>query len=116
MHGSVDVQEPNICMQTLISTEGSPFFRSSKKKLPHSYLCGKSLSGGASQHNNELVDTCQGDSGGPFQCLPKDSGDYFIQVGITSWGFGCGQPDVPGMYTKVAGLYKWIQKETRRNG
>jgi len=34
-------------------------------------------------------DTCQGDSGGPL-IIPGDNASTDVQIGITSWGFGCG--------------------------
>jgi len=45
------------------------------------------------------VDTCQGDSGGPM--FKKNASNEWIQVGITSWGIGCAQPQAPGVYTEV---------------
>lgn len=46
----------------------------------------------------EGKDTCQGDSGGPmFRSL--SSGTY--QIGITSFGAGCGAQGYPGIYTEV---------------
>lgn len=46
-------------------------------------------------------DTCQGDSGGPlFVAVPNST--RVIQIGITSWGFGCGSPGYPGVYTQVS--------------
>lgn len=50
-------------------------------------------------------DTCQGDSGGPLY-----TGDGKLQVGITSWGKGCGRPGFPGVYTRVSQYQKWIQE------
>jgi secreted trypsin-like serine protease len=47
------------------------------------------------------VDTCNGDSGGPLES-PLEDGDYRL-VGITSWGFGCAEPNAPGVYTRIAG-------------
>ncbi|MGH3372570.1 MAG: Calx-beta domain-containing protein [Nocardioidaceae bacterium] len=44
------------------------------------------------------TDTCFGDSGGPL-LVPVDGID--IQVGDTSWGVGCGQPDRPAGYGEV---------------
>lgn len=43
-------------------------------------------------------DTCQGDSGGP---LFRRISQGYTQIGITSWGFGCGVKDVPGVYAEV---------------
>jgi hypothetical protein len=40
------------------------------------------------------LDTCQGDSGGPLSF--KAAGGGHIQVGITSWGHGCGATGFPG--------------------
>lgn len=34
----------------------------------------------------------------------------YIQVGITSWGFGCGDNNFPGVYSRVENQYQWIKK------
>jgi len=52
------------------------------------------------------VDTCQGDSGGPL--VTRMAGKW-TQVGLTSFGRGCGQPKKPGVYTKVSRFNPWIQ-------
>jgi secreted trypsin-like serine protease len=44
-------------------------------------------------------DTCQGDSGGPI-FVKKPSGSVF-QIGITSFGNGCGARGYPGVYTEA---------------
>ena len=44
------------------------------------------------------VDTCQGDSGGPM--FVATSGG-FAQIGITSYGRGCGAEGYPGVYAEV---------------
>ena len=43
-------------------------------------------------------DTCQGDSGGP---LTRGT-DNSVLTGITSWGFGCADPNLFGVYTRVS--------------
>ncbi|XP_045142790.1 tissue-type plasminogen activator [Echinops telfairi] len=48
----------------------------------------------------------KGDSGGPLVCV-KDK--RMTLVGIISWGIGCGQKDVPGVYTKVTNYLDWIR-------
>jgi secreted trypsin-like serine protease len=43
-------------------------------------------------------DTCQGDSGGPM--FAKVS-DRYTQIGVTSFGTGCGASGYPGVYAEV---------------
>lgn len=50
-------------------------------------------------------DACQGDSGGP---LVVREGLGWKQVGITSFGVGCGRPRYPGVYTRVSEFEAWI--------
>lgn len=48
---------------------------------------------------NGGVDSCDGDSGGP---LMAPDGDDQVLVGIVSWGYGCAEPGIPGVYAEVA--------------
>lgn len=50
----------------------------------------------------EGKDTCQGDSGGPI-FVPTSTGRY--QIGITSFGAGCGARGFPGVYTEANSSY-----------
>ena len=50
-------------------------------------------------------DTCQADSGGPLMALYDGE---IAQVGITSWGIGCAQPSLYGVYTRLANFKGWI--------
>lgn len=50
-------------------------------------------------------DSCQGDSGGP---LTTGFGREERLVGVTSWGIGCGLPELPGVYARVAKYRAWV--------
>nr|XP_020015065.1 tissue-type plasminogen activator [Castor canadensis] len=78
------------------------------KTVTNNMLCAGDTRSGGNQAN--LHDACQGDSGGPLVC-EKDK--HMILVGIISWGLGCGQKDVPGIYTKVTNYLDWIQDNMR---
>ena len=52
-------------------------------------------------------DSCQGDSGGP---VTTGAGDQLRLVGITSWGFGCAEPGLPGVYTRAANYRPWVKE------
>ncbi|XP_063234842.1 trypsin-7-like isoform X1 [Bacillus rossius redtenbacheri] len=54
-------------------------------------------------------DSRNGDSGGPL--LVKE-GDRAKLIGIVSWGDGNGNPDWPGIYTKVSRYRNWIKRNS----
>ncbi|KAE8751721.1 hypothetical protein FOCC_FOCC001569 [Frankliniella occidentalis] len=53
-------------------------------------------------------DSCQGDSGGPLVNM------LGVQVGVVSWGVGCGYPGFAGVYADLGASINrdWIQSKT----
>lgn len=54
------------------------------------------------------VDACYGDSGGPLVVPVDDDRTSWLQVGIVSFGAGCGEPGYPTVYTEVAAFADWL--------
>lgn len=52
-------------------------------------------------------DACQGDSGGPLVKYDKNGCPY--QIGVVSWGVGCGRSESPGAYTRVSAYADWVK-------
>lgn len=67
-------------------------------RVSNDHICAGYQSGGK--------DSCQGDSGGP---LVRVLENRYELVGIVSFGYGCGQPGAPGVYTRVASYIDWIK-------
>lgn len=74
-------------------------------KLHKSFMCAGGEKG---------KDACKGDGGGPLMCPYSSEEDRYFLAGIVSWGIGCGQQDVPGVYGNVVEFINWIQNETKK--
>lgn len=52
---------------------------------------------------------CYGDSGGPL--VVRNGAEGWLQVGITSWGYDCGYPNAPGVFSRIPAFVDWINQE-----
>ncbi|KAG1662602.1 Proclotting enzyme [Nymphon striatum] len=73
------------------------------QNIVESFLCAGFNAGG--------VDACQYDSGGPF-VMPSDDGRMYC-MGIVSYGIGCAEPGLPGVYTRVPKYLDWLRENMR---
>jgi len=61
-----------------------------------------------------VADACSGDSGGP--AMQIDEKNVATLIGVVSWGIGCGNAALPGVYEKVATTaVAWINQQTKQN-
>ncbi|GFS39960.1 phenoloxidase-activating factor 2 [Nephila pilipes] len=93
----VPVVSRAMCSTELRSTNLGPDF-----KLHPGFLCAGGEAG---------KDACTGDGGSPLVCT--SNGLWYV-VGLVSWGIGCGQPGVPGVYVNVLYYTDWINSILRR--
>lgn len=71
--------------------------------LHDSFTCGGGIAG---------QDACIGDGGSPMMC---NYDNVFFLTGLVSWGQGCGQENVPGVYTDVSKFSNWIKEEAAKH-
>lgn len=91
----------NVVSLPLLSTTTCESFHSSV--FTNNMVCaGDTVNGG--------LDSCQGDSGGPLVVESIDQNET-QQIGIVSFGLGCGDSNNPGVYTKVANYTDWINNQ-----
>lgn len=88
---SVPLWDQTTCASALRSQFGPSY------QLPDTAVCA-----GA-----EGRDACDGDGGGPLVC---ESEGQWYQVGIVSFGIGCGRAGVPGVYTMVSAFQPWLER------
>lgn len=80
------------CQNKTSAVLGKPF------SLPASSFCAGGELG---------QDACHGDGGSPLSCLVDG---YYELTGIVSWGYKCGNKDLPGLYAKVTNFVGWINQ------
>ncbi|XP_061388810.1 venom protease-like [Musca vetustissima] len=75
-------------------------------QFDNAVVCAGVLTGGK--------DTCRGDSGGPLM-IPEMHNNvaHFYLLGVIAYGFGCGRPDIPGVYTSTQYFMDWIIEQIR---
>lgn len=57
-------------------------------------------------------DACQGDSGGPLMHPNVVNGKHrYFQIGVVSYGHGCGRPNLPTIYANVSHYIDWINTQ-----
>lgn len=76
------------------------------KQITEMDLCAGYAKGG--------IDACEGDSGGPLM-VKRPSDNRWVLVGIVSNGVKCGEPLLPGVYTKVSRFIGWILEQMRKH-
>lgn len=74
--------------------------------LTDANICAGVLAGGR--------DACNGDSGGPLIIRGRNAATDEL-VGLTSFGEGCAQKNVPGGYTNVLKYISWIKDTIAAN-
>jgi len=90
----VHVVDPRTCQNSLqLAGLGNRF------QMHPGWLC----AGG-----EEGKDACSGDGGGPLVCGTEDHHTGATLAGLVSWGVGCGERGVPGVYTNIANYVNWI--------
>lgn len=53
-------------------------------------------------------DACVGDGGSPLVCPVTNQPGRYQQVGIVTWGVGCGEFNLPGVYVNLGLFREWI--------
>lgn len=76
------------------------------KQITEMDLCAGYAKGG--------MDACEGDSGGPL-IVRRPNDHRWTLAGIVSNGVKCGEPLLPGVYTRVARFVPWIIEQIRKH-
>lgn len=100
--------------QVQLTTDPGLADRLQKVSVPlvSSETCNESYRGGITDrmicagYTDGGRDSCFGDSGGPL--VMTDASGLRKLIGVVSWGEGCAQPSMYGVYSKVTSVSDWI--------
>ncbi|HEY6257112.1 MAG TPA: trypsin-like serine protease [Xanthobacteraceae bacterium] len=95
----LQVQLPIVDRATCTRILGK-FYDSAARFIDEATVCAGDTAGGK--------DSCNGDSGGPIAI--NAAGGRQVQIGVVSWGPGCGQRDTVGIYASVGHFEGWIKQ------
>ena len=56
-------------------------------------------------------DACQGDSGGPLVTKATGVDDGYSLIGMVSWGIGCAEPGLYGVYSEFSQYLAWVAQQ-----
>ena len=101
-----DLQEVEVPVQNFDACRAS-YTSQGANDIPEGQMCAGLKHGGK--------DSCQGDSGGPLVAPDPSNKKAFVQVGIVSWGRGCAQPKLFGIYTRTDFYADWIKNTITAN-
>ncbi|CAG0902167.1 unnamed protein product, partial [Darwinula stevensoni] len=99
------VVEQSLCEEKLRKAKGCSSFL----LHPNSLCAGGELGQGVCKVRSRVWGRQGGDGGSPLVCLDPLTNRY-VQAGIVSWGIGCGERNIPGIYADVSKGSDWIEE------
>jgi len=93
----------NVTLPTVSQSSCNEYYKDYNAEIFDNMICAMFAAGGK--------DSCTGDSGGPLVVRSYQGDGTFkdIHVGVVSWGAGCAQPNVPGVYARTSSNMDWIK-------